>query len=96
MSVSHLQFADDTIIFCEGDLEEVKNLKRVLRCFEVMSELKINYHKSVVCGVGFQEEQTKEFAQTLNYLTKTLPFNFLGLPLGANPRRKSICSSGKS
>ncbi|XP_028052395.1 uncharacterized protein LOC114256899 [Camellia sinensis] len=90
LSVSHLQFADNTIIFCERDLEEVKNLKGVLRCFEVMSGLKINYHKSVVCGVGFQKEQTKKFAQTLNCLTKRMPFNFLGLPLGANPRRKNI------
>ncbi|XP_028089573.1 uncharacterized protein LOC114289924 [Camellia sinensis] len=89
LSVSHLQFANYTIIFCEGDLEEVLNLKRVLRCFEVMYGLKINYHKSVVCGMGFQKDQTKEFAQTLNCLTKKLPFNFLGLPLGANPRRKS-------
>lgn len=37
MSVSHLQFPDDTIIFCEADLEEIFSIERVLRCFEVMS-----------------------------------------------------------
>ncbi|XP_028058827.1 uncharacterized protein LOC114262653 [Camellia sinensis] len=37
LGISHLQFADDTIIFCEGENEEVLNIKRVLRCFEVMS-----------------------------------------------------------
>lgn len=92
LGISHLQFADDTIIFCEGELEEVMNIKRVLRCFEVLSGLRINYHKTVVCGVGIQEEQTKVFAEALNCLSKKLPFNFLGLPLGANPRRRSTWS----
>ncbi|XP_028066481.1 uncharacterized protein LOC114269378 [Camellia sinensis] len=31
VSVSHLQFADDTIIFCKGDNEDILNIKRVLR-----------------------------------------------------------------
>ncbi|XP_028091071.1 uncharacterized protein LOC114291223 [Camellia sinensis] len=87
VSVSHLQFANDTIIFREGDIEDISNIKRALRCFEVMSGLRINYHKSIVCGVGFQEDQSKEFARVLNCLTKKLPFSFLGLPLGANPRK---------
>ncbi|XP_028081075.1 uncharacterized protein LOC114282560 [Camellia sinensis] len=39
VSVSHLQFADDTIIFYEGDNEDILNIKRVLRCFETMSGL---------------------------------------------------------
>ncbi|CAL5328668.1 unnamed protein product [Camellia sinensis] len=60
-----------------------------MRCFEVMSGLKINYHKSAVCGVGFQVDEIEGLAHRLNCLSKRLPFNFLGLPLGANPRRKS-------
>lgn len=50
VTVSHLQFADDTIVFCEVDGIEVQNIKRILRCFEVISGLKINFHKSHVCG----------------------------------------------
>ena len=50
--LSHLQFADDSILFCEVEVEEVRTVKRVLRCFEILSGLRINYHKSVVCGVG--------------------------------------------
>ena len=40
--VSHLQFADNTIIFCEPDLGQILNMKRVLRCYQVMSGLNIN------------------------------------------------------
>ena len=44
--VSHLQYTDDTIIFCELVTEQLLNVKRVLRCFQVMSGLKINFQKN--------------------------------------------------
>ena len=31
--VSHLQYVDDTIIFCESVVDQLVNIKRVLRCF---------------------------------------------------------------
>lgn len=40
ISVSHHQFADDTIFFCNNDVEEVLCLKRILRWFQQMSGLK--------------------------------------------------------
>ncbi|GMQ01732.1 hypothetical protein CsSME_00048274 [Camellia sinensis var. sinensis] len=42
--VSHLQFGDDSLLFYEADMQEVMNLKRILRCFEMVTGLKINYH----------------------------------------------------
>ncbi|CAL5415136.1 unnamed protein product [Camellia sinensis] len=87
--ITHLQFADDTIIFCEAEWEEVVAVKRILRCFELMSGLKINFHKSKVCGVGVQEDIVQVFANKLNCLSQKLPMSYLGLPLGANPRRKA-------
>lgn len=89
MRFSHLQFADDTIVFCKGDEEEILTIKRILRCFELMSGLKINFHKSVVCGIGIQDSAIKEMAKKLNCLTQKLSTKYLGLPFGANPRRKS-------
>ena len=44
--LSILQYADDTIIFMEHDIEKVKNLKLILSAFEQLSGLKINFHKS--------------------------------------------------
>lgn len=87
--VSHLQFTDDTILFCEADWVEVVNLKRILRCFEVLSGLKINYHKSVICGVGVDDRLMQAFATSFNCLQQKLPLKYLGMPLGANPGRKS-------
>ncbi|CAL5410995.1 unnamed protein product [Camellia sinensis] len=87
--LSHLQFADDTIIFSEADWDQMVLIKRVLRCFEVLSGLRINYHKSVVCGVGVDDSLLLSFAKLLNCQVHSLPLKFLGLPLGANPGRKS-------
>jgi hypothetical protein len=42
MDVSHLLFADDTLIFCEPKVEQIQNLRCLLFCFEVTLGLKIN------------------------------------------------------
>lgn len=50
--ITHLQFADDTVIFLKPRMDYLLNVKRVLRCFELVSGLRINYHKSCVVRVG--------------------------------------------
>ncbi len=44
--LSILQYADDTIIFLDHDLEHAKNMKAIMCVFEQLSGLKINFHKS--------------------------------------------------
>ncbi|XP_028059660.1 uncharacterized protein LOC114263352 [Camellia sinensis] len=51
--------------------------------------MRINFHKSVVCGVGVEEEILGSYADILNCKVNGLPLKFLGLPLGANLGRKS-------
>jgi hypothetical protein len=50
--LSILQYADDTIIFLDHDLEQAKNLKLLLCAFEQLSGLKMNFHKSEVFCYG--------------------------------------------
>jgi hypothetical protein len=38
-----LQYADDTILLVQDNLEQVANVKLILYMFEAMSELKINF-----------------------------------------------------
>ncbi|XP_028113696.1 uncharacterized protein LOC114311727 [Camellia sinensis] len=86
--LSHLQFANDSLLFYQAEVLEVLCLKRVLRCFELASGLKINYPKSVLCGVGISDSSLHEFASVLHCKAQKLPLKYLGLPLGASPRRK--------
>ena len=50
--ITHLQYADDTIILLELDDQSIIYTKFLLYCFESMSGLKINYEKSEVMVLG--------------------------------------------
>ncbi|XP_028070062.1 pentatricopeptide repeat-containing protein At4g26680, mitochondrial-like [Camellia sinensis] len=83
------EVADDTIIFCKADWFEVLIVKRILRCFEIISGLRINFHKSTVCSVGIPNDIVQTFASKLNCTCQKLPLKYLGLPLGANLSRRA-------
>ncbi|XP_016185980.1 uncharacterized protein LOC107627668 [Arachis ipaensis] len=52
IELSHLQFADDTILFCPPEEETIRNYARLLRCFEMMSGLSINFDKSSLIPIN--------------------------------------------
>ena len=54
--LSILQYADDTILFMDHDLENATNLKLILSAFEQLSGLKINFHKSELFCFGDAQE----------------------------------------
>lgn len=89
LRVSHLQFAADTIFFCNNDINEILQLKRILWWFQQMSGLKINFSKSMLCGVRVPEIVVSNLASFLGCVSGKLLMKYLGLPLGANPRRIS-------
>lgn len=43
--LTHLQYADDTILFLANTEENIATIKFLLYCYEEMSGLKINYQK---------------------------------------------------
>ena len=52
MVVSHLLFADVTLIFCEVDLDQIMILCMIFIWFEAVSGLKINLGKFEIIPVG--------------------------------------------
>lgn len=84
--LTHLQFANDTILFCNNDKEEMCNMKRILRIFQLMSGLKISFSKSSLCGINVSNQEVIALAQVMGCKVEKLPIKYLGLPLGANPR----------
>ncbi|KAL4353692.1 hypothetical protein GQ457_06G031150 [Hibiscus cannabinus] len=85
--VSHLQFADDLMIFCEASLEQVLNVKRVLRVFELASGLQLNLKKSRIFGINVAEDDLSSWAESVGCDVGHFPSNYLGLPIG--PKRNS-------
>ena len=45
LELTHLQFADNTILFCLDKVKTVNNYKRIMDCFGIMVGLSINYDK---------------------------------------------------
>ena len=87
--ISHLLFADDTLIFCEADPVKLEHLRSVFLWFEAVSGLKINLGKSEMVPVG-EVPNLEALAQILGCQTASLPMKYLGLPLGAPFKAKSI------
>ncbi|KAE8735672.1 hypothetical protein F3Y22_tig00000340pilonHSYRG01207 [Hibiscus syriacus] len=55
LHVTHLQFADDLIVLAGDELKSVRNVKRVLRVFEVASGLSLNTRKTRIFGVNMDD-----------------------------------------
>jgi hypothetical protein len=83
-----LQFADDTILMGEGTTDNLWTIKTLLRSFELVSGLKINFVKSKLYGVNIDSSFLAAGATFLSCRSDVIPFKFLGIPVGANPRRK--------
>ncbi|GMI64157.1 hypothetical protein HRI_000085000 [Hibiscus trionum] len=89
-SLSHLQFADDLIIFCGAALGEIKNIKRILRIFEVASGLQLNLKKSMLFGVNVRLEDLNLWAKSIGCDVGKFPAEYLGLPLGVERSSKAM------
>ena len=50
--ISHLLFADDTILFCDASREQILSIRLVLTCFQAFTGLKVNVEKSEIIPMG--------------------------------------------
>lgn len=66
----------------ECDDTYILNLKFLLYCFEWMSGLKVNYHKSEVFVVGVKREETVRIANIFNCKLGKLSLTYLGIEIG--------------
>ncbi|KAK2653869.1 hypothetical protein Ddye_013725 [Dipteronia dyeriana] len=67
------------------------NVKRILQCFELVSELKINFHKSSLVKIGKKSPNDATWAKAFKCNLSFLKMTYLELPLGGNSRRESLC-----
>jgi hypothetical protein len=77
--LSILQYADDTILFMDHDLDEARDLKLVLSTFEKLSGLKINFYKSELFCYGKAKDVEHEYVKLFGCDTEDYPFKYLGI-----------------
>ena len=87
--VTHLLFADDTLMFCDANTARIEHLGSVLTWFEAFSSLKINLGKSEMVPVGVVPNMA-ELAAILGCQCASLPLKYLGPPLGAKFKETTI------
>lgn len=77
--INHLHFADGTILFSSLRWEEAVLLETILSCFELSSASKINLSKSMLVGVGCQNELVQTMSSKLHCKEGKLPFYVFGI-----------------
>jgi len=87
VKVNMLQYADDTLLFCEANTKSVFNIKAILLCFELASGLKVNILKSRIGETGLDQSSLQHFAAILNCKVMVTPFVYLGLSVGGCHKR---------
>ncbi|KAL8478393.1 hypothetical protein ACS0TY_030339 [Phlomoides rotata] len=79
ISVSHLQFADDTIFVGKATMENVVFLNRFLSNLEFVSGLRVNLNKNSLYGVNVGDGKLYDLAGVMGCEVGRIPFVYLGL-----------------
>ena len=90
VSISHFQFADDTLILGEKSWANIFAMRAVLIQFQDLSGLKVNFLKSLLVGVNVPDSWLTEAAMVMNCKVGSIPFMYLGLPIGGDARRRAF------
>jgi len=84
LMISHLQYANDTLCMGKATVANSWTLKALLQGFELASGLKVNFSKSCLIGINVTRDFMEMACNFLGCSESTLPFKYLGLPVGAN------------
>ena len=88
--LSHLLFANDTLILGSKSWDNVRALRVILVLFKVVSGLKVNFHKRLLAGIILSDSWLTEAASVLSCKMGKVSFLYLGFPINGNPRRLSF------
>ncbi|XP_059669115.1 uncharacterized protein LOC132314247 [Cornus florida] len=93
LSITHLAFADDLLLFSFGNLASVTVLHNVLTRFLQWSGLSINCSKSHVFFSGVDNQTKVAILNLLLFDAGVLPLTYLGLPLTSSAISATDCQS---
>ncbi|KAE8814645.1 Serine/threonine-protein kinase SMG1 [Hordeum vulgare] len=73
-------YADDVMLFCHAEMDEVLAVKGILGIFEAASGLQVNYGKSSATTLH-GDEDSAALLEALGCQAANLPITYLGIPL---------------
>ena len=79
-----VQYADDTLIVLPAFDSQLIALKDMLQKFAESTGLHVNFSKSSLIPMNLSEEEGARIAALLGCLIGSMPFTYLGLPMGTS------------
>ncbi|GJT90597.1 RNA-directed DNA polymerase, eukaryota, reverse transcriptase zinc-binding domain protein, partial [Tanacetum coccineum] len=83
LKITHLSFADDLLVLCNGDANSVKVIKKALDSFSKVSGLHPNLGKSIIFCGNMDKGDIERILHILPFKQGKLPMRYLGVPLVA-------------
>ncbi|XP_073359761.1 uncharacterized protein [Aegilops tauschii subsp. strangulata] len=77
-----IQYADDTLLVLPACPQQATRVKNILSDYASSIGLKINFHKSMLIPINLDASTTTSLAAIFGCNVGTMPFTYLGLPLG--------------
>ncbi|XP_019158509.1 PREDICTED: uncharacterized protein LOC109155280 [Ipomoea nil] len=91
--VSHLFFANDSLLFFKASISEAEAVKGCLMTYERMSGQSVNYNKSCIVFSGNTAEDRRNAVATVFNVTQSGSIGkYLGLPMGIGRNKKEVFS----
>lgn len=88
LSISHIFYTDKAIFLCERTRSNIVNMSRILKCFQAISGLNVNFQKSKVYSISVCYIEINNCARILGCTVASFLFVYLGVMVGANMTRK--------
>lgn len=79
-----IQYADDTILAMPACPQQAAIIKEILVDYASSIGLRINFHKSTLIPINLSEGTALGFANLFGCSVGSMPFTYLGLPLGTS------------
>ncbi|XP_021739498.1 uncharacterized protein LOC110705886 [Chenopodium quinoa] len=89
LTLNHLIFVDDLMLFSYADKKSISLLVRALKAFEGCSSLQANADKSAIYFGSVQPEVQQGIVTESGFIIGETPFKYLGIPLNAKYLRVS-------
>ncbi|KAG8473535.1 hypothetical protein CXB51_035829 [Gossypium anomalum] len=96
ISITHLFFADNNVLFGEASTEGANQMKTIINVYEGISGQQVNFNKSLISLSGNVEREVQErVGGILGVLISNNPERYLGLPTMVGRRKKQAFSEMK-
>ncbi|XP_048493658.1 uncharacterized protein LOC125494129 [Beta vulgaris subsp. vulgaris] len=91
IKLSHLCFADDLLLLCNGDFRSIYTLLQGFQMFSNASGLEVNRAKSEVSYAGMTTHEIQRVTDVSGFQFGTLPFRYLGVPISTTKLKARDC-----